>query len=433
MKTTSLLLLLFSLCTAAAAKDYYIAPNGNDQNNGTKDKPWASLGKAQQKAMPGDVIYIRGGEYKLTNADIMGKRDIYHCILLFDKSGEPGKPISYVGEPGERPVFDLSGVLPSDGRISGFYVSGSWLHFKNFDIKGIRAVPNAGNSQSECISNRGGSHNIYENLAMHDGMGIGIYLTKGSNNLVLNCDAYNNFDSVTGNGKGGNADGFGGHPDKSSTGNVFRYCRAWWNSDDGFDLIHSGQPVTIDHCWAFYNGYQPGQFKGGADGNGIKAGGYGMKADSKTAEVIPMHTVKNCIAFRNKASGFYANHHLGGLRFYNNSSYMNRWNYNMVNRKSKEEPVNVPGYGHILKNNLSFMPRQEDIANINLQACIVENNSFLLPIPLKKDDFKSLDATELMKPRKADGSLPDIQFLVPVARSKAAQQKLGYTFEAPAN
>jgi hypothetical protein len=38
---------------------------------------------------------------------------------------------------------------------------------------------------------QGGDHCIYENLSMHDGMAIGFYITKGSNNLVLNCDAYN--------------------------------------------------------------------------------------------------------------------------------------------------------------------------------------------------------------------------------------------------
>ncbi|MFR5960099.1 MAG: right-handed parallel beta-helix repeat-containing protein [Bacteroides stercoris] len=47
-----------------------------------------------------------------------------------------------------------------------------------------------GHTQSECFSNRGGNNNIYENLSMHDGMGIGFYLVKGAGNLILNCDAY---------------------------------------------------------------------------------------------------------------------------------------------------------------------------------------------------------------------------------------------------
>ncbi len=46
---------------------------------------------------------------------------------------------------------------------------------------------------------------------MHDGMAIGFYIVTGKNNLVLNCDAYNNYDPVSDGGKGGNVDGFGGH------------------------------------------------------------------------------------------------------------------------------------------------------------------------------------------------------------------------------
>jgi len=38
-------------------------------------------------------------------------------------------------------------------------------------------------------------------------------------------------------------DGFGCHVGKTTeTGNVFRNCRAWRNSDDGFDLINCATP-----------------------------------------------------------------------------------------------------------------------------------------------------------------------------------------------
>jgi hypothetical protein len=57
---------------------------------------------------------------------------------------------------------------------------------------------------------------------MHDGMGIGFYLTKGSNNLILNSDAYNNYDPVSEGGVGGNVDGFGGHPPFLQYRNIFQ-------------------------------------------------------------------------------------------------------------------------------------------------------------------------------------------------------------------
>lgn len=435
MKKSITLMLLLCLPLMLAAKEYYVATTGNDNNAGTIEAPFATLQKAQSVVQAGDVVYIRHGVYKPTEAQIMGiQGNLYACVFLMDKSGNSeDERICYYGYPGERPVFDLSGVKPAGRRVSVFYVSGSYLHFRNFEIIGTQVVPAEGNTQSECLSNRGGNHNIYENLSMHDGMGIGFYLVKGSHNLVLNCDAYKNYDNVSGNGNGGNVDGFGGHPDGAGEGNVFRGCRAWWNSDDGFDLISADRAVVIDHCWAFYNGYKPDTFKSAADGNGMKAGGYGMSADPQAPDPIPMHEVTNCIAYYNKAGGFYANHHLGGIRWCNNSSYYNRWNYNMVNRVSAAEAEDVEGYGHILKNNLSFQPREAAWVNINQAACLLSNNSFL-PTDMKsaESDFVSLEAAQLMAPRKADGSLPDITFLAPTENSDLHGARIGYTFEAPA-
>jgi len=95
-------------------------------------------------------------------------------------------------------------------------------------------------------------YNIYEQLGMHDGQAIGFYLTKGTGNLILNCDAYNNHDSLSENGRGGNTDGFGCHPRSAAdSNNVFRGCRAWFNSDDGYDCINGFTATVFDHCWAF--------------------------------------------------------------------------------------------------------------------------------------------------------------------------------------
>lgn len=139
-----------------------------------------------------------------------------------NKSGTQAKRICYTGYQDERPIFNLAEVKPEGKRVSVFYVSGSYLHFRNFEIIKTQVTIRE-HTQSECIYNQGGNHNIYENLAMHDGMAIGFYLVRGSHNLVLNCDAYNNFDPVSENGTGGNVDGFGGHPASASyTGNVFK-------------------------------------------------------------------------------------------------------------------------------------------------------------------------------------------------------------------
>ena len=126
-------------------------------------------------------------------------------------------------------------------------------------------------------------------------MAIGFYIVTGKDNLVLNCDAYNNYDPVSDSGSGGNVDGFGGHlTSESYTGNVFRGCRAWYNSDDGFDLINCKAAFTIDNCWSFLNGYTKEGDKAG-DGTGFKSGGYGMSDNPKVPKEIPMHTVQYCL------------------------------------------------------------------------------------------------------------------------------------------
>ena len=191
----------------------------------------------------------------------------------------------------------------------------------------------------------------------------------------------------------------------------------------------------IDHCWSFYNGYRPGSTSAKAgDGTGFKAGGYGMSDSPKAPEIIPMHEVKNCIAYYNSNKGFYANHHPGGILWSNNSGYKNPSNYCMLNRKSIEEAVDVAGYGHILKNNLSYSPRsaEKHIIDINESLCQTANNSFLPTVMiLTETDFLSLDAGQLTAERKADGSLPDITFLQPSESSRLYATRIGYSFEAP--
>lgn len=418
--------------TEAKANRYFVAVDGSDDNKGTEDSPFATISKAYDKVRPGDSIFIRAGKYNIKPGTAAGGDNRYTFVFDLNKSGKKGMPIFIGGYRDERPVLDFSSVK-SNRRIAAFCVRGNYHHLRNFEVTGVQVVQTA-HTQSECFRNDGGSYNVYENLAMHDGMGIGFYLLRGHDNLILNCDAYDNMDNVSENGSGENTDGFGGHPaDASSTGNVFRGCRAWNNADDGFDLINSHAAVRIENCWAFFNGYRPHSTDGKAgNGTGIKAGGYGMSLKPKAPTTIPHHIVNGCIAYHNKNRGIYANHHLGGIIFINNTAFDNPYNYDMTNRRSLYEAVNVPGYGHILRNNVSFKPRSNkpgrDITMIDETQCIIENNTFLPGFTVLSTDFYSLDASLLKASRKADGSLPDIDFLKPKPRTAAYEHKAGYTF-----
>lgn len=411
------------MLTSANAATYYVAPNGKDTNSGTIDHPYATVQRAQESVVPGDTVYIRGGTYAIPPNQIAGYalNGSYACVTQLTKSGTPDQRIYYFAYPDEQPTFDLSAVKPPGKRVSAFWVDADWLHIKGIEVVGVQVTISNRNTQSECFSNSG-SHNIYERLKMHDGMGIGFFSRAGGNNLILNCDAWRNYDPVcdaAGGANGGNVDGFGSHYSTPGDGpNIFRGCRAWYNSDDGFDCINNGEVTIIENCWAFYNGYsyegENDAFHSRGDGNGFKAGGYGR--DPEVAELpvpVPRNEVRFSLAVGNKSKGFDANYHATGLLWYNNTAYRNDHNFHMETAaKASPEATTlsfVPGRNHVLVNNLSYKGRRTNLTRIVESTCTMLNNAF--GEQLTDSDFVSLDEMQLTAPRKPDGSLPDITFL----------------------
>lgn len=419
MKKLVFLFLIF-VAPSSFATNLYVAPDGSDLNPGTIELPLATIGAAQSKVVGGDTVFLRGGTYKMTESQIMGGTDLYAYVMNMSKSGTSvNKRICYFNYPGEIPVFDLSEVKPANKRVTVFYVSGSYIHFKGFEVVGTQ-VTILTHTQSECFRNDGGSFNIYENLKMHDGQAIGFYLTRGSFNLVLNCDAWNNWDYTSESKKGENSDGFGFHTKKGSVGNLIRGCRAWFNSDDGYDCINSSETVIFENCYAFYNGYSPA-FASLANGNGFKVGGFGQApVVASLPNPIPSHTTRFCVAYRNKANGFYANHHVvQGNKWYNNSAYRNGTNYNMLSQQitkssktGKDTTLDCEGINHILKNNLSFRySTQIELKSMGTSKDTCNSFTIGSGISVTADDFLSIDEKELILPRNADGSLPEMKFL----------------------
>ncbi len=435
-------LALLAIAPAASAKTYYVSPSGKAANSGdSPKKALATLAQAQALVAPGDSVIILPGTYHVKQSEMMAPnyQKIYAVAFVLDKSGTAQKPISYIGIPdaeGNRPVFDFSDVKP-DARITGFLLRGSYLHIKNIETVGMQVTQTA-HTQSENFRILNASYNKLENIAAHDGMGIGFYLIKKcAHNYFINCDAYNNYDTVSENGKGGNSDGFGCHPGTTdSEDNVFIGCRAWYNSDDGYDLINAQAPVKFLYCIAYKNGLAVinGEDKKIADGNGFKCGGYGMgKRDTRNKfETAPMHLAQNCISAHNRASGFYANHHLGGLHFDHCSAYRNgAGSFVMTNRKdgTAEGSENVNGYGHVIEHCLSFgsdpikSPKHLAWVDGDKKDCTIADCSFTWNPETKKWDndtqltrksFKSVDAKELIGKRDDKGMLPAFSFLAPV-------------------
>lgn len=438
----AILTLLTAIVTATDAKVIYVAPQGDDAAAGTIDAPLATLPAAYRLTEGGDTVCFRGGTYNVTDSQVMKIKGVYAFVFALEKAGTAEHRTCYMGYPGERPVFDFSALM-LDGRhrFAAFYLGADYVHLRNFDIVGV-PVRIKGHTQSECVSARRGSHCIVEDIAMHDGMAIGYYQKRGSHNLVVDCDAYNNYDDYSEGPYGGNVDGFGCHVfDTFEVGNVFRRCRAWRNSDDGFDLISCAAPVEIDHCMAFYNGYCPSSnpadtvnFVSAGDGNGFKAGGWGMnKRKTKCPDMCPSHYIHHSLAYRNKAHGFYANHHLAGNTWENNTSCGNRSNYNMLNRKNTFEAIDVPGYYHSLANNVSWTFTDASLGghliNIDPDRVTLTNNSFapsVSSVEVTAEMFVSTSVSLLFTRRLPDGRLPSIDFLRGKAGTILEERQMGW-------
>lgn len=339
------------------------------------------LRTAINSAVAGDVILLNGGDYFFTSRlDIRNKNGTSTNRIIIKANPESAT----------RPKFDFSAMAESSSNQGILVDNCSYLHFIGIDV--YKAGDNG-------MLFKNSHHNIVEFCTFFECADSGLQIaTASSNNLVLNCDSYNNADSSI-----ENADGFACKLDVG-TGNVFRGCRAWQNLDDGWDGYLRGSDnvtTTYENCWAFDNGKLKDGSIGGGDGNGFKTGGSDTKDLKHNAILI------NCIVAGNVNKGFDHNSNRGEITIYNGVASGNGVNIRFANtnRASKITIKNTLVYG--------------TIENLHADVTDITHNSWNSnpPITVSAASFKSVDITELKKPRKADGSLPDVNYLRPVPRS----------------
>jgi len=360
-KLITLLLLIF---VSNIWSQIFVSPDGDDINPGTFILPFKTLTKAISVAGPDSLIYMRGGIYYDSTT------------IRLNKTGAVSQLIKIWAYPGEKPIIDFSGQ-PVSTSSRGIQISKNYWHLKGLEIRNAK-------DNGIYISSW---YNIVENCTIYHCNDTGLQISGGgSYNSILNCDSYENFDPLT---NGENADGFAPKLD-IGPGNIFSGCRAWGNSDDGWDMYESDETVIIENSWAFRNGFNIwgiSNFQG--DGNGFKLGGNYIPAS---------HIVRNCIAFDNKGKGFDQNNNTAGITLYNNSAWRNQ------SRNFSFPSTPTSGY-HELKNNISYSGQNQIPSNSVLEA-----NSWN-GFTVTDADFLSLDTLLAVTTRDSNGNIPETNFL----------------------
>jgi hypothetical protein len=342
----------------------YVSPDGDDSNPGTIDLPLKTLGKAVSLSGPDSLIYMRDGIYYDSTT------------VSLNKSGQPDKYIKLWAYPGEKPIIDFSGQ-PVGTSSRGLRLSHNYWHIKGLEIR------NAKDNGIHISS----WYNIVEACVIYNCNDTGIQISNGgSYNLILNCDSFLNNDPLN---NGENADGFAAKLG-IGPGNIFRGCRAWDNSDDGYDMYEAADTVFVDSCWAFRNGYNIWGFPNfQGDGNGFKLGG-NFYADP--------HKIIRSVAFDNASKGFDQNNNTAGITLYNNTSWRNQSrNYSFPS---------APSSGvHVLKNNISYQ------GSNNITSGSEQETNSWQGFTVTDSDFISLDTALATIPRDANDKIPHTDFL----------------------
>ena len=423
-----------------SARDIHVATTGNDANAGTEEAPLLTIHKAVELVQAGDRILIHEGTYTIserikipalsTSAErrcemrawpeeavgkvIIDGSAMNHTAMNDFKMGR----CIYVNH--EANYWTFYGLVLQHAEDNGMKVEGSyniierctfrWNNdtglqigmYKDFAIEETKSLPISGQPQF----NPGYTYCRY--------------------NKVINCDAYENYDSRTYNGTddGGDADGFACKL-FPGPGTEFHGCRAWTNSDDNWDLYMVYHPVVIDHCWAWHAGYSP-EGKAVGNGNGFKLGGGGSAGGAAFDQSVGAHVITNCVAFENLHKGFDQNNAYEGMYVINCTAWGNEFNYRFPTlfKYGGMTIRNSIGWGAV-KQNHEFLSEdksgsQTPDTNYNSWTTLDGCNPYKEgqkvadgSKPLTKDyssEFLSLSVSDFMAPREADGSLPDNNF-----------------------
>ena len=242
-----------------ASKEIYLAPDGDPNGDGTFDRPWSDLQQAINAATPGTHIICRGGTY------YPKKQSDGKYTVRIKNSGTEQAPIIIRAYEGEKPIFDFVNQL-YDQMVGdrGLLITGN--HWWLFGLHITHAADNGIKLE--------GSHNRIERCEFSYNLDTGLQLGFGHKfsdtfpgvsendgsycayNDIIDCDSHHNCDYDA--NYGSDADGFACKM-HNGKGNRFIRCRAWHNSDDGWDLFETDFDFEVKLDYRFSEAVGVGQ------------------------------------------------------------------------------------------------------------------------------------------------------------------------------
>lgn len=393
MKRLLILLLFIPLLSSGTL--YYVSPSGNDANPGTIGSPFRNWQKLQDVLTAGDTGYLRGGTYVPTTATSL----YIHCY--FDGlTGTSTNWITILNYPGEFPIYDFTGFITtnaSGNSVSVAFNNCQYLRFKGVRITGFAQIAD-GSGVSRGLGIDNSNVLTIEQVEIDNMGGGGFGVGDGCDSITfLNNDAHHLADPNSPGTPYGGADGFNVSGAITATNIFFTGNRAWWCSDDGFDNFGNNSTCIYVGNWAFWNGYRPGTFIEGGNGEGFKLG-----PTSSSALTDTLKWLYNNLASWNRTVGFNQNNGQCLYKLYNNTANNNGiygfwWGW---------ENATVQDF----KNNIAYASGTLDLehAGSNVPAAY---NSWNGTVSVSNDDFINFTINGLDMPRSADGCLPNLRYM----------------------
>lgn len=219
---------------------YYVAIDGDDGNNGSKDAPWGTPGYASRQLKAGDALVIMGGTYILSR---------YDEDILAPPSGSASAWITIKGEDNNRPR------LCGAGNLNHALTLSSYLIVENLEITSHNGAPFRDGLQQ---LDQPIGHVRLRKLYIHHIDEMGIDIADIDQLTVEDCDIiYTGFGSI--GGPAGQSGGFrniavnrchlsfNGHYYQGGPG------PSPYDRPDGFGIELSAGPIEIKYSRAEHN------------------------------------------------------------------------------------------------------------------------------------------------------------------------------------